>query len=175
MSTIFMLSPVPGKAFAVSSGNTYVSDSATGIISNVASVADQKALASLGCALLNPNPTDQIGKLLAADFNSTVDQFIPLNNNVRYRITKVTVLNTSLDGMNYALGGLYTGPSKGGSVIVGATQDYSGLTNATTALDLTLAAPGLVLPPQTTLYFSLSRAQGATATADIYITADVYP
>ena len=175
MATILMLSAVPGKSYQVASGNTYIADSATGIISNVASVADQQSLTALGCATLNPNPTNQIGKLLAANFNITSDQPIPINNNVRFRITKITVLNTTVNGMSTAQGGVYTGASKGGTVVVASTQAYTGLTNPQTALDLTLANPALVYPAGTLLYLSLTTGQGVAALADLYVQADIFP
>ena len=174
MATIIMLSAVPNKSYQVASGNVYVAD-ANGIITPIASVADQQSLTTQGCATLNPNPTNQIGKLLAANFNITTDQPIPINNNVRFLIRKITVLNTTVNGMSTAAGGIYTGASKSGTAIVASGQAYTGLTNASTALDLTLAAPTLVLPAGTLLYFSLTTPQGSAATADIYVQADLYP
>jgi len=173
MSTIFMLG-VANRSYQVPSGNVYVAD-ANGIIASVATVADQKSLSALGCATLNPNPTNQIGKLLAANFNVTTDQLIPINNNVRFQITAIRVLNTTVNAMSTAVGGLYTAASKGGTAVVANTQVYTGLTNAATALSLTLAVPALVWPAGTPLYFSLSTPQGVAAAADIYIDAEVYP
>src|SRR5258708_17562170 len=113
---IFMLSPVPLKTFSVPSGNVYVADQ-FGIISNVVSVADQAALVSAGCATLNPNPTDLLGKLIGANFNVSTDQQIALNNASRFPIRRITVINTSVAGMSTAAGGFYTAASKGGTAI----------------------------------------------------------
>lgn len=175
MALIVMLSPVPFKTFAVSSGNVYVSDR-YGIINSVVSVADQRDLVSAGCAVLNPNFQDLLGSLLSANFNvSTDQQFINLNNSVRYRVKRIVVLNTSVNGMSTAAGGIYTAASKGGTAIVAAGQVYTGLTNATTCLELTLNAATLLLAANTPLYLSLTTPQGAPATADVYLFGDNYP
>lgn len=172
--TIFVLSPVPYKTFSVSSGNVYVADQ-FGIIASVVSTADQAELVAAGCATLNPNPTDLLGKLLGANFNVTTDQEIPLNNSIRFRITRIVVLNTTVPGMGTAAGGLYTLASKAGTAIVAAAQVYTGLTNAATALNLTVAVPNLVQAPASRLFFSLTTPQGAAALADIYVYGDAMP
>lgn len=121
-------------------------------------------------------PTNLIGRLLSANFNSTADQAIEMFNALeqRFRVTKITVENTSVNGMNTAVGGIYPAASKGGTALVANTQVYTGLTNANTALDLTLATPNAIQPGNTTLYFSLTTPQGAAATADIYVFGDIY-
>lgn len=174
MAAITVLSPIPFKTFSVSSGNVYVADQ-FGIIANVVSTADQKELVAAGCATLTPNPTEQLGKLVGANFNVTTDQEIALNNSARFRLRRITVINTSVPGMGTAAGGFYTAVSKGGSAIVVAGQVYTGLTNAATALDLTMALPNLVLAAASRLFFSLTTAQGAPATADIYVYGDAMP
>lgn len=170
-----MLSVIPARTFVVSSGNVYVADQ-FGVIQNVSTSADQQDLIDAGCAVLTPTPTNLLGKLLQADFNVVTDQPItfPLASNVKYRITKITVLNTTVNGMGTAAGGLYTGAGKTGSAIVAAGQVYTGLTNPLTALNLTLALPNLVLAAGTLLYFSLTTPQGAAAKADIYVYGDTY-
>lgn len=168
---IIMLSPVPYKSFSVTSGNVYVADQ-FGIISSVATVADQSDLSKAGCATLNPNPTDLLGKLAAADFNVNTDQAVPINNAIRYRIRRISVLGATLS-LTTAVGGLYTGAGKTGSVIVANTQVYSSLTTPATALDLTLNLPNAVLAAATPLFLSLTTPQGAAATADVYVYGDV--
>ena len=166
-----MLSPFPSRTFIVSSGTVYVADS-NGIIANVGTPQDQLDLQAAGCVVLQP--MSNIGRLFAANFNVTTDQPITMGINAKFRVTKITVENTSIPGMSTAVGGIYTAPSKAGSAIVAASQVYTGLTNATTALDLTLALPNLVLPPLQTLYFSLTTPQEVAATADLFIFGDVY-
>ena len=105
-----------------------------------------------------------IGTLLAANFNVTTDQSITLSTG-QFRVTKVTVTNASIS-MTTAAGGLYTTTSKGGTVIVPATQVYTALTSASIILVCTLANSTNVVSP---LSFSLTTGQGAAATADISI------
>lgn len=127
-------------------------------------------------SLSSQSPTNLLGRLLSANFNSTSDQAIALFNplNQRFRVTKITVENTSVDGMSTAVGGIYNATSKGGTALVAASQAYTGLTNANTALDLTLAVPNAIQTGTTNLYLSLTTAQGAAATADIYVFGDIY-
>jgi len=168
-----MLSPVPNRVHSTSAGNVYTADE-LGIITQVSSQADVDDLIAQGCALLNPPPTDLLFKLLAANFNSIGDEQFTPNFNGKYRIKRIVTLNTSVNGMNTAVGGIYTAAAKGGSAIVANTQVYTGLTNALTALELTIATPNLILPAGTPLFKSLTMAQGAAATADIYVYGDVY-
>ncbi len=170
-----MLAPVPNRSFSVSSGAVYVAD-ANGILANVATQGDRNDLAQMGCSQLSPNPTNLLGYLKAANFNVTTDQQVAnLAANTKFQIRRITVMNTSVAGMSTAAGGLYTATSKGGTAIVAAGQLYTGLTNAATGLDLTLAAPNAILLANTPLYFSLTTGQGAAATADIYVYGDAIP
>lgn len=173
---IVMQSQFPFRTYSLSSGNVYVADQ-YGIIPNVATNADQVELIAAGVATLNPNPTDLLGRLIAANFNSTADQAVPMNNSIKYRVRRITVLNTSVPGMSTAVGGVYSAASKavGQGILVAAGQAYTGLTNAKTALDLTLALPNLILDPATVLYLSLTTPQGAPATADVYVYGDAIP
>lgn len=172
MATIYMLSPIGNKSFACSSGNVYTADN-LGLIEDVVSSADISSLSAMGCALLSPNTTNLLGSLKSADFNTTDDQTISINNASRFRITKISVIAASVS-MTTAQGGIYTGASKSGTTIVSASQAYTSLTSSTVILDLTLASTTLLLPSATPLYLSLTTAQGATATADIYVWGDVY-
>jgi hypothetical protein len=172
---IIMQSQIPYSTYTVSSGNVYVADQ-YGIIPNVVTVADQHDLETAGCATLAPNPTDLLGYLIQADFNIITDQLISnLNNSYKYRIRRITVCNTTVNGMSVSAGGFYTGAAKTGTIIVANTQVYTGLTNAATALDLTLNSPNAVLPAATPLYFSLTTGHGSAAKADIYVYGDAIP
>lgn len=106
-----------------------------------------------------------IGKLLGANFNSLADQAIPLGYGHAI-VTDILITNASLS-LTLAAGGFYTGAGKTGVAIVGATQLYAALTGAGLALKATLAAPVRVTTAQ--LFFALTTAQGAPATADIYV------
>lgn len=119
--------------------------------------------------------TEQLlGSLIGADFNVTTDQAIPITRigSQKYLITRIVVTNASVS-MTAADGGIYTATSKGGTAIVAAAQVYTALTAATVALDLTLAVNNTYT--LNNLYFSLTGAQGAAATADIYVFGIVLP
>lgn len=65
------------------------------------------------------------------------------------------------------LGGIFNQPSKGGSAIVAVGQSYAGLTGATTHVNATIQASTTTFTQ--TPYFSLSTANSAALTADLYI------
>lgn len=68
------------------------------------------------------------------------------------------------------LGGVYTAASKGGTAIVAAAQTYAGLTGAGKIQSMTLAAVNLTdINTSTTLFLSLSTANGAALTADVFV------
>lgn len=133
-------------------------------------------LATVGAAVWVPIAVNLIGKLIGANFNITTDQaftmFVPAA--AKFRVTKITALNTSVAGMSTAAGGIYPATAKGGTALVAAGQAYTGLTNAATALDLTLATAAAVQAAAVKLYLSLTTGQGAAATADLYAYGDVY-
>jgi hypothetical protein len=102
--------------------------------------------------------------------NSTSDQsFLPFGGGAppSYVITHIRAVNASIS-LTLAVGGIYTAASKGGNALVAAGQVYSALTGSTIGLDLTLAAVGAGLQSAIPI-LSLTTAQGATATADLYI------
>lgn len=170
-----VLAPTPGRTFIGPSGTTYLAD-VNGIIGNVLTGADLNALLAAGCIQLQPSYSF-LGRLLQANFNLTSDQqisllFLPAS--ARFRVTKITVENTTVNGMSTAVGGIYPATGKTGTALVAASQAYTGLTNANTALDLTLATPNAIQPAGTPLYFSLTTPQGAAALADVNVYGDVY-
>ena len=120
-----------------------------------------------------------LGQLTGANFNTTADQPIQilLPAGSRYRINNVFVTRPSIS-MTTAVGGLYTGAAKSGLAIVAASQVYSALTTnaANTAGSLlipTIAQNAFIQAD--TLFFSLTTAQGAAATADIHIIGTLLP
>lgn len=127
--------------------------------------------AAAGAAVWVPVVGDLIGHKLSANMNVTTDQAITMmDGGTKFRVTKITVLNASID-LTTAAGGVYTAASKGGSALVAAGQAYTALSNTAYAVDLTIAAtPGkTVWAAGQALYLSLTTAQGAAATADIYV------
>lgn len=115
-----------------------------------------------------------LGRLKGANFNVTTDQAIPINSS-RYVVRKIVVNNASIS-LTTAAGGVYTATAKGGTALVAAGQVYSALTASTKFVDLTLeAVAGTDVVTATTLYLSLTTAQGAAATADVYVYGDALP
>lgn len=176
---LFAYSPIPSQRFTTSAQNVYVADS-IGIIKNVLTLADLRELCAMGCNSFQPALGDLLAVLSSANFNPSVggggtDQQIIPNFNGKYRPKRIVALNTSVAGMSTAQGGIYTGAGRTGTTLVAAGQAYTGLANALTALELTLANPNVVLPAGTPMYLNLSVAQGATATADLYVFGDLYP
>lgn len=174
MAATVLLAPVASRDFVVSSGAVYSSDKNALIVSDTVTSGDVADLKAAGCNVLTPPPTDLIAYLKSANFDITTDQAFNVLTNAKYRVTKIVGLNTSVPGMNTAVGGIYTAASKGGSALVANSQVYTGLTNALTALDLTLALPNLVLVAGTPLYFALTTPQGAAATADLAVYGQVF-
>lgn len=113
-----------------------------------------------------PNPYRLLGKKIGADMNSTSDQPIAIGA-AKYFVDKVIVTNASAS-LTLSAGGLYTAASKGGSLVLGSGQLFSGLTGSTKILTLTSLITTDVLTPSI-LYISLTTAQGSASTADWYI------
>lgn len=114
-----------------------------------------------------------LGKLIGANFNSTADQAIAITlpaGATRYAITNVWATNGSVN-MTTAQGGLYSAAAKGGIVIVAATQAYTALTAAAKLQRAVVDAAGgqVNVLTGTTIYLSLTTAQGAAATADVFV------
>lgn len=180
--TIYLLAPSPGLNFVgLPSGATYTSDQFSIVVITNGSTADQVALVNAGCVTLAPQPLDLLGYKIGANFNSggagaVGDQLIAnLVVTQKFRVTRIVVLNTSVNGMGTAVGGFYTGAAKTGTVLVAVGQVYTGLTNAATAQNLTMNAPNAILAALTPVYMSLTTPQGAAATADVYIYGDKIP
>lgn len=116
-----------------------------------------------------------IASLQSADFNDTADQPIAIPAAITaFWLTGIIASNASLS-MTLAVGGFYPAVSKGGTALVSAAQVYSSLTTSSKLLACTLAAAvpttrySVANLTDWVIYFSLTTAQGAAATADIYI------
>ena len=93
---------------------------------------------------------------------------------VNYMIRGVQVNNASVS-LTTAQGALYTAAAAGGDNIVAAVA-LSGLTASTSNLDHTIAAIGSSkVQTANTVYYRCTTAQGAAATADVYIWGEVLP
>ena len=118
-----------------------------------------------------------LGKLISADMNSTSDQRIVMfSNPSKFILRRIVVTNASIS-LTTAAGGVYTAASKGGTAVVASSQAYSSLSASTLFLDLTLNTSGsastTVKSSIPNLYLSLTTAQGAAATADVYVYGDI--
>lgn len=168
--TISLLAPSPFAQFQCKSGNSYTATS-EGLVAAV--IGDVNDLENMGCvfvgAALQPKPV-LIGTLKSANMNVTTDQAIALTipAGVPCYLDNIRVRNASIS-LTTAAGGVYTATSKGGTAVVAAAQAYSALSSAALYTDLTIAAAGKALLSVSTLYLSLTTAQGAAATADFYV------
>lgn len=116
------------------------------------------------------NIPGKIGEFIGANFNTTSDQSITMPSN--YIVRRIVVTNASAS-FTLAAGGFYTGASKTGTVIVAAAQTYTALTASTKYQDCTLASATTTdRITSTTIFLSLTVAQGTSATADIHIFGD---
>ena len=109
-----------------------------------------------------------LGKLVAANMNTTADQAIAMAS-AKYRLSKVLVTDASTS-LTLAAGGLYTAASKGGSAVVIAATVYSALTGSSKYLEPALAGTALTdILTGSSLYLSLTVAQGGAATATFWL------
>lgn len=115
-----------------------------------------------------------LGYKTGVNFNVTTDTIIPITmiGTKKCLITRIVVGNASIS-LTTAAGGVYTAASKGGTAVVAASQAYTALTTSAKALNLTLAVNEQY--SVSNLYFALTTAQGAAATADIYVFGIIMP
>ena len=95
-------------------------------------------------------------------------------------VPSAVMINNASVSLTTATFGVFSAAGGTGVTIVTASAALSSLTTATSNLNATLAATATttVLNQATlsnTLYFRVGTAQGAAATADVYIWADVLP
>lgn len=111
-----------------------------------------------------------LGTLRGANFNSVADQPISITSSITtFQVTSIVVTNCSAS-LTTAAGGFYPTTAKGGTPIVAAIQAYTALTATTVVLPLTVAATPLVTRYTVSIvYLSLTIAQGAPATCDVYV------
>src|SRR5437773_5623390 len=96
-----MVAPFASRSYVARSGNTYTSDQ-YGIISNVVGLNDVADLQLVGCIVFIPPVNELLGKLNAANFNITTDQIIPIQTGAPFRIRRIVVTNTTVNGMSVA-------------------------------------------------------------------------
>lgn len=122
----------------------------------------------------------ECGRLLNANFNTTADQPIVMSfPSAGYDIDSIAISSPSVS-MTTAQGGFYSGAGKTGVAVVSSTQAYTSLTtNAVNTtgnfMNPTLSTAGATTAFNvTTIYFSLTTAQGAPATANIRVYCDAH-
>jgi len=168
--TVVMIAPVGfgGVVTNTPSGTVYTPN-AYGQITAVAT--DVNVLETLGFYPLTV-ATQPIAQLLGANMNATTDQALTmlLPASMVFVPRRIVVTNASTS-LTTAAGGVYDAASKGGNAIVASSQAYSALTTAGAAIYLTIAAFRREAAA-TKLYLSLTTAQGAAATADVYVYGD---
>ncbi len=120
----------------------------------------------------------QCGQLYGANFNSTADQAITISPpSNQYQLDRITISNASVS-LTTAQGGFYTAAAKSGTTLVANTQAYSTLTAAAINAAGSLMSATLGTGATTSMldvsrvYFSLTTAQGAAATADIRLSCN---
>lgn len=149
---------IPANA-ANTTGQCGTGDSATAFFASGTLEANLLPLPAKGMLL---------GSKIGANMNSTADQAITMSS-TSYVIEEILVTNASIS-LTTAAGGVYTATSKGGSALVAAAQVYSALTASTKYLRLTLGGTATTdRLTGATIYLSLTTAQGAAATANVYV------
>lgn len=111
--------------------------------------------------------------LYGADMNSTKDQFISicLSANSKYILRRAIVTNASTS-LTTAVGGIYTTTAKGGTALISGAQAFASLTSPDKFLDL-VPSVGTSVLSAAQLVLTLTTAQGAPATADVYVFGDI--
>lgn len=101
-----------------------------------------------------------------ANMNITTDQIMTKIGTFTNYIPRYFLAYNASISLTTAAGGIYTAAAKGGTAMVAAGQVYSGLTNASQVLQLTLANSDqrAQIP-----ILSLTTAQGAASTMDLIL------
>lgn len=113
------------------------------------------------------------------NFNTTNDQPIAIPQRVTaFQLVSVLITNASIS-LTTAVGGFYPAAGKSGLAIVDPSQNYAGLTTSQTLQQAMLTAFGQntrlssvnlgTIAGYMNIWFSLTTAQGAPASADIYL------
>ena len=107
-----------------------------------------------------------IGVLTGVNVNAVGDNAIPVQNSTNFSVTNVIVTNASTS-LTTAVAAVYPAANAQGTAIVAAATALSGNTGATVVNQLTVAST--VTQSTQNIYFRVTTAQGATATADVYV------
>ena len=106
-----------------------------------------------------------LGYAQGVNVNAVGDTALPIINSSTYSVKFVVVTNASIS-LTTAAAGLFTAPSAGGTGIV-ANAALSACTGPTVVSERTVASTATQQGQN--LYFNVATAQGAAATADVYV------
>jgi hypothetical protein len=106
-----------------------------------------------------------LGYAQGVNVNALGDTVLPIINSSVYSVKFVVVTNASIS-LTTAAAGLFTAPSAGGTGIV-ANAALSACTGPTVVSERTVASTATQTGQN--LYFNVATAQGAAATADVYV------
>jgi len=120
-----------------------------------------------------------LAAMSGANFNTTNDQPIAIPQRISaFQLTSIVITHASIS-LTTAVGGFYPAAAKAGTPIVAASQAYSTLTTSDKLLQATLASFGSTTRFSSStlgsiggflqIWLSLTTAQGALASADVYI------
>jgi len=131
-------------------------------------------MANLGPATTVSNHPQQLSsnqaiRLLASyqgvNLNATGDTVLPVIDTGSYSVSNVIVTNASIS-LSTAAAGIFPAPTAGGTAIV-ANAALSACTGATIVSQRTVAST--IVQTTQNIYFNVATAQGAAATADVYV------
>lgn len=162
-------------AGAYPTGGPYTAAS-DGIVTGV-SANDVHALDASGCAKVGVAGPTLIGRLIGANMNATTDQPIPMFLAAGTSYTPIALITRNCSvSLTTVQGGVYSAASKSGLVIGATTTPFTGCTGTglTSNVFPTVTTQAAAVNPSTA-FLSLTTAQGAAATADIYLYGYVYP
>jgi hypothetical protein len=168
-----LLAPTANASFLTRLGTTYIADSA-GVLRDVPQGTEVTDLEAMGCALVVPGRYP-LFVLVDADMNSTEDQKFSssLGPVTGYSLSKVVVTGASAP-VTAAAGGIYTDMEKGGDAVVAAGQSFAlAGTDLSEMVVATLAPLCATKCFQGPLYLSLTSANGAPATCNVFVYGDV--
>jgi hypothetical protein len=162
----FSGAPYPGGNSAAG----YTTD-ADGIVTGVAA-NDVNALHAAGCVQIGVAGYTLIGRIAGANMNATTDQkatmFISPS---AYYVPSYMIVKDCSVSLSLVQGAVYDAASKGGNTLFGSTtQAMSACTGAGTAQSVSATTAGSKIVEAETAppILSLTTAQGAAATANVY-------
>jgi hypothetical protein len=162
----------PFQSFSTTfpSGTGYTAD-ADGVVVSV-NANDVLVLEQSGCTQIGTSGFTMIGRIVGANMNVTTDQPATMFLNPgQYFVPFEMVAKDCSVSLTTAAGSVYAAASKTTAIIgTGALQAFTACTGAGTAVTIPAVAAGLALvqPSTSPPILSLTTAQGAAATSNVY-------